>query len=199
MELTKGLRHLALVAALFAATTTSACGADNDPASVTEAASPSPEAAAPSVTEAASPIEDRWIQHLTHSKIRTDLKAAGLAKWAEKYIATEEFTDPQTVVWDFDTASDSFSVAYYMPDGTWHVGWKGPLDVDDTTMTITDDFSSAVDTFAWKIKSDEMTLTRKGASSLDSLKGIPMEVYDVAYLSEPLTRTDCAMNPGQDC
>jgi hypothetical protein len=198
MELNKRSRYLSIVAALALLTTTIACAANDDPASVDGDRTRPPTASAPASSAAASPIEDRWIQHLTLPEMEADLRAAGLEQWTEEFFTAERLTGPQTVVWDFDTASDTFSVAYHEADGTWHVGWKGPLDVDDSTMTLTDDFSGAVQAFAWKLDGDEMTLTPR-SSSVEQLKGIPIEVYDVAYMTQPLARTDCPMTPGQDC
>jgi len=141
-------------------------------------------------------LDGDWVSHLSLKQLTKNLTDAGQEKWADDFLAAEKITDDLTAVYTFD--GDNFRVAYLNTDGSWQVGWKGPLDVGETTVELHDDFFQIIDTFAWSIDGNELSLTWE-SSDAKRLKGIPVEVIHDAYLSDPLVRTNCALNFDEPC
>ena len=94
--------------------------------------------------------------------------------------------------------SGDFQVAYYEATDAWNIGWKGQVGVEDQDMAWTDDFTGVVDRMTFDIRGDQLTLDWQGADT-SSFDGYPPEAYATAYLTEPLTRTTCPLDPGVDC
>ena len=184
-----------LVVALVCGFGLAACGADGSPAPPT-AASTSATPAVSSTAPEASPLEGAWGSHLTPERITAHLKKAGLGRWAEEFLVTERTpSGEQTAVYTFD--GDLFQVAYHNSDGTWQVGWKGALEITGDTVSLRDDFSQITDTFRWRVDGHALSLDgserRRGLQG-NANRGGP----DAAYLTDPLIRTECAMEPNED-
>lgn len=154
------------------------------------------------------PLAGSWIAHYERARATEQLKAAGLGKWTEAFFEAEAWPPPGeslTAVYTF-TPSDgdrqtwegTFAVAYFEVGDFWKVGWAGSALAAGRQIEMHDDFSQTTDVFGWQVKGDELTL-QKVRSDAKQAKGLPVEVYDVAYLSDPLTRTDCPMDPATDC
>ncbi len=169
----------------------SGCGADPEiPAAVdapAEAASSAP---------VSSPLDGDWVSHLSPEQLTKNLADAGQEKWADDFLAAERITDDLTAVYTFD--GNSFRVAYLNTDGSWQVGWWGALDVGETTVDLYDDYYQITDTFAWSIDGNQLSLTWE-SSDAKRLKGIPVEVFHDAYLSDPLVRANCALDFDEPC
>jgi hypothetical protein len=95
--------------------------------------------------------------------------------------------------WDGD-----FEVAYFEPPGVWHVGWWGTAEVTGDEVELYDQSSGTTDIFRWTLDDRGLTL-RKLRSIAAVTVGIPAKVYDTAYLTDPLVRTDCPLEPSTDC
>ena len=162
-----------------------------------------PEAA---VTDA--PPGGSWIAHYERRRATKTLKAAGLGTWTESFFEAEAWPpagESMTTVYTFTPSEGeprawhgTFAVAYFEAGDIWHVGWRGPAEVSGNKIEMYDDYSQTTDVFRWQVDGDELTL-RKVRSDAELHKGIPAEVYDTAYLTSPLIRTDCPMDPGTDC
>ncbi len=169
----------------------SGCGADSEVPAAVDA----PTVATSSAT-ASSPLDGDWVSHLSPEQLTKNLADAGQAKWADDFMAAERITDDLTAVYTFD--GNSFRVAYLNPDGSWQVGWKGTLDVGETTVELYDDYYQITDIFAWSIDGNQLSLTWD-SSDAKRLKGIPVKVFHDAYLSDPLVRADCALDFDEPC
>ena len=91
-----------------------------------------------------------------------------------------------------------FRVAYFEVTDVWHIGWRGTVEVNGDEIEMYDEFTGTTDVYRWTVKGDALVLT-KLRSDARLAKGIPVEVYDAAYLTDPLQRTDCPMDLGTDC
>jgi hypothetical protein len=175
----------------------------NAPPNTAASTSTLQEAAAPDV-----PLGGSWIAHYDRRRATKTLKAAGLGTWAESFFEAEAWPpagESMTTVYTFTPSEGeprawhgTFAVAYFEAGDIWHVGWRGPAEVSGNKIEMYDDYSQTTDVYRWRVDGDELTL-RKVRSDAELHKGIPLEVYDTAYLTSPLIRTDCPMDPGTDC
>ena len=148
----------------------------------------------------------RWISHLSRERSRELLRDAGFGEWTGRFFRGEEWgpqtPDGMTAVYNFIPSSGSeeawvgtFSVTYFETD-RWHVGWQGLVEVDGDRMVWTE--RETKDRWRFTLEGDELSLDWLG-SNQRRLDGIPSAAYAVAYLSDPLHRTDCPTEPGVDC
>ena len=140
-------------------------------------------------TRVEHPLYGSWSSTVTTAGATAALKKWHLENWAEQFIEQEKIAGalPQIVTFHGDT----FSIAYDEGD-IWHVGWHGPLRIEEDQLSLTDAETGTTDTFAWRIDGDQLTLTPQRTDATGLYKGIPEFVYDVGYFeSIPLTRTAC--------
>ncbi len=156
------------------------------PATTTAAATSSD---APSASEPTSPLHGSWRLELTDEEIGAALAAGGYGNLTEEFLAAEQIEGSITQV--LTVQDDRFAFAYLSGDDPWHVGWTGPVTVDDDTVVLQDEFSGSEDTLRWRVDGAELSFEVVEVTDV-VLKDIPNEAYFHAYLlSAPFQRTDC--------
>lgn len=147
--------------------------------------------------ERSNAFEGSWVSHLTRRQVIDQIKAAGLEEWVKPFLAHEQISKQQTLVYTF--TDHSFTVADYGQGGGWHVGWEGSLTVlPGHELSLHDDFSGATDIYRWRVDNNRLHLSRI-SSDTAMVYDIPYQVYDAAYMSDSWERTTCPMQTGQNC
>lgn len=166
-------------------------GCDSDtPEPAAQAGNTTPSTNTAPIREAAVPDEltGHWMARLSQADLRHDLRAAGYGKRADDYIAAENAEVGYLYVLTLD--EDTFNVAYFQEGQIWHVGWQGAATDVNGTLTLTDDFSSIVDSYTWTVEGDQLTLDF-AATTGGLLDTLPSEAYSRAHFSRPLTAVAC--------
>ena len=180
--------HIVLAFSLAVAAL-AACGGSEPTAAPNERPPSTAAATSGPASTATTPLDGSWRLELTEAEITTTLAAAGYAGVAEEFFAAEDIEGAITQVLTIE--ADRFAFAYQSGAQPWHVGWRGPAEIIGDVVTLKDELSTGEDTLRWTVTGDELTF--EIVDTVDEvLKGLPNEVYLVAYLmSAPFQRTDC--------
>lgn len=180
--------HIALALPLAVAVLT-ACGGAEPTAAPNERPPSTAAATSGPASTATTALDGAWRLELTEAEMTTTLTAAGYADLAEAFFAAEDIEGTITQVLTIE--ADRFAFAYQSGSQPWHVGWQGPAEIIGDLVTLRDEVSTGEDTLRWTVTGDELTLDIVDTAD-QVLKGLPNEVYLVAYLmSAPFQRTDC--------
>jgi hypothetical protein len=163
-------------------------GCDTDGSHPAAQATPSAGAVATSQGAVPDELHGHWMTRLSRADLRRDLKAAGFGQHAGRYIAAEDAELGYLFVLTLD--EDGFNLAYFEEDQTWYVGWTGAATDVNGVLSLTDDFSSIVDSYTWTVSRNQLTLDFTSTTG-GLLHGLPSEAYSHAHFSRPLTAVAC--------
>lgn len=191
-------KHLVLLAAI--AVIAAGCGGSGPTVASNEAPATSASTTAvmsgSSAETPATPLHGSWRLELTEAEMSATLEAAGYGNLAEDFFVAEEIDGAITQVLTIE--GGRFAFAYQSGTSPWNVGWRGPATITEDSITLNDEASTTVDTLRWAVDGDLLTFELAETSDV-LLKGLPAEVFTIAYLtSAAFQRTDCTPTEG-DC